>query len=282
MVNTAFVSDVDGNGLQETNTDPNIVRSAVEPQGREPPPNQTGVTQSSRVVSIRRSLTAEGISEEASVLILSSWRHRTENAYSSSWRRWEQWCSINGFQPVHSPLNAILEFLTAEFHQGKQYRTINSYRSAISMTHEKIDGVLVGKHPLVSRLLKGVYNQRPPQPRYSTTWDVGVVLDHMRSWGRTADLSDKKLTLKVAMLLALANASRCSELHALDTQHMSWSEEGVTFTLAALTKTSRPGKEKTLFYPKLEANKFAQLPPLNSMLKERIESEMSVPSFSHT
>ena len=93
-------------------------------------------------------------------------------------------------------------------------------------------------------------------------------MDHMRSWGHTADLSDKKLTLKVAMLLALANASRCSELYALDTQHMSWSEEGVTFTLAALTKTSRPGKEKTLFYPKLEADK--QVCPVTT-LKQYIE-----------
>ena len=87
--------------------------------------------------------------------------------------------------------------------------------------------VVVGKHPLVSRLLKGIYNRKPPQPRYSTTWDVAAVLDHIRSWGPTESLCRKNATLKLAMLMALANASRCSELHALDVQRMRWSKEGV-------------------------------------------------------
>ena len=57
---------------------------------------------------------------------------------------------------------------------GKQYCTINTLRSAISMTHdemyEEVDGMRVGQHPLVSRFLKGVFNCRPPAPRCSTTW----------------------------------------------------------------------------------------------------------------
>ena len=36
---------------------------------------------------------------------------------------------------------------------------------------------------------------------------------------------------------------------------MAWNAEGVTFSLAAITKTSRPGKNKTLFYPQLEADR---------------------------
>ena len=122
------------------------------------------------------------------------------------------------------------------------------------MTHGPIDGVLVGKHPLVSRLLKGIFNQRPPQPRYSSTWDVGVVLDHIKSWGQTVGLPRKDLTLKLAMLLALANASRSSELHALDIRQVSWNPDGAAFTLSALTKTSKPGKKKSLFYPRLEVD----------------------------
>jgi len=133
------------------------------------------------------------------------------------------------------------------------------------MTHGPIDGVVVGKHPLVCRLLKGIYNQRPPQPRYSCTWDVGLVLDHIRSWGPTVTLTQKKISLKLAMLLALANASRCSELHSLDTQYMSWNKSGVTFSLAALTKTSKPGKDKALFFPRLEADK--EMCPVASLIQ---------------
>ena len=57
-----------------------------------------------------------------------------------------------------------------------QYQSINTIRSAVSMTHEQVEGVPVGKHPLVSQLLKGIYNSRPLQPRYSTTWEVDIVV----------------------------------------------------------------------------------------------------------
>ena len=64
---------------------------------------------------------------------------------------------------------------------GKQYRTINTLRSAISMSHNEIDGTRVGQHPLVSRFLKGVFNNRPPAPKYSSTWDVDVVLNYIKN-----------------------------------------------------------------------------------------------------
>ena len=48
-------------------------------------------------------------------LILASWRSSTEGAYSSCWNRWERWCAKRGFEAIHSPLNAILEFLTFEY-----------------------------------------------------------------------------------------------------------------------------------------------------------------------
>jgi len=61
-------------------------------------------------------------------------------------------------------LNAVLEFLLEQFDVDKQYRTINTIRSAISMTHEHIDGVAVGQHPLVTRFFRGMFNSRPPAP----------------------------------------------------------------------------------------------------------------------
>ena len=203
-----------------------------------------------RVDSVRSSLQSRGVSQEAADLILASWRKSTEAAYSCSWRRWQRWCGQHDHNSLCAPLSAILSFLAEEFANGKQYRTVNSYRSAISMTHNPIDGVVIGKHPLVSRLLKGVYNLRPPKPRYSFTWDVKIVLDYLRSWGPTASLSLKKLTQKLVMLLALANASRSSELHALSTSSMIWGSQGVTFTLLKPTKSSRPGKDPmTISYP---------------------------------
>ena len=41
----------------------------------------------------------------------------------------------------------------------------------------------IGSHPLVSQLLKGMFNLRPPQPRYSHTWNVSHVLSYTKSIG---------------------------------------------------------------------------------------------------
>ena len=73
-----------------------------------------------------------------------------------------------------------------------------------------MDGVPVGQHPLVSRLVKGVFNARPPIPRYSSTWDVQIVLNYLESLGNNDTLSLKQLTLKTAFLMAITRPSRDS------------------------------------------------------------------------
>ena len=53
------------------------------------------------------------------------------------------------------------------------------------------------------------------------------------------------LSKKLVTLLALANASRASDLHALDLQYHQFSQEGVLFHIPTLTKTRRSGLPKT-------------------------------------
>ena len=140
MANTTVVSGVVFNGHQETDPDTGMSGPAHKSPRGQSSLDRSGVIESSRMASIRKSLSAEGISEAASRLILASWRENTERSYSSCWKRWEKWSAKHGHEVICAPLSAILEFLTSEFLQGKEYRTINSYRSAISMTHSPIDG----------------------------------------------------------------------------------------------------------------------------------------------
>ena len=83
------------------------------------------------------------------------------------------------------------------------------------MIHNQVEGIPIGQHPMVTRLLKGVHNSRPPQPRYTQTWDVDVVIKYICSMGDNKELSLKTLSLKLAILMALVDASRTSELAAL-------------------------------------------------------------------
>ena len=79
------------------------------------------------------------------------------------------------------------------------------------MTHVHIEGVPMGQHPLVSRMLKGMYNSRPPQLRYTSTWDVDIMICYLSSLGDNTALSLKQLGHKLAILMALVTLSREEE-----------------------------------------------------------------------
>ena len=62
--------------------------------------------------------------------------------------------------------------------------------------------------PLVVQLLKGAYNLRPPLPRYSSTWDVSLVVSFIDGLGVNESLSLKDLSQKLGFLLALTAMER--------------------------------------------------------------------------
>ena len=98
------------------------------------------------------------------------------------------------------------------------------YRSAISMSHDKVDGTPVGQHSALCRLLQGMYNACPPRPKYTTIWNVDQVIVQIRSRSPSKDLDLKELSSKLVTLLALANADRASDIHLLD--HISGPDSG--------------------------------------------------------
>ena len=99
---------------------------------------------------------------------------------NSSWRKWKEWCEP---RHIHPFLSGVLDFLADQFEASRQCRSFNCYRSAVSSCLLPIDGFSVGQHPLVSRLLKSAFNLRPPQPKYSHTWEVHKMLDFLKSLG---------------------------------------------------------------------------------------------------
>ena len=51
--------------------------------------------------------------------------------------------------------------------------------------------------------------------------------------------------------MALANADRCSDLAALDRDHLRWTPSGAQFTVVQLTKTHTPGPPRRVDYSSL-------------------------------
>lgn len=59
----------------------------------------------------------------------------------------------------------IVNFLSDTFHRGVGYESVNTARGALSSLGIVLDGCRAGNHPLVNRLLRGIFNLRPSTPR---------------------------------------------------------------------------------------------------------------------
>ena len=210
--------------------------------------NATRSPNTDRLFHLRESFTSQGFSPEASDLMLASWRPKTNTNYGSCFARWADWCKQRDRDPLKGPISDIVNFLAELFSKGYQYQSLNAYRSAIASAHERIDGMSIGQHPAITRVLKGAYQSRPPLPRYSSFWDVGVVIEYLKTLGPNESLSLRMLTLKTTMLMALTRPSRAADLCSLDIQARSYVTNGVIFRATHLSKQSRASKPLADFF----------------------------------
>ena len=120
------------------------------PGGPTTPTSEPKQIKTSRLEDIRRQHSAAGVSAQTSELLLAGWSRGTNTAYESGWKRWSGWCEERKVNPLSAGIQQFLNFLTSLFQEGLQYRTINSIRSAVSSTHNPLEGNPIGQHPLVS------------------------------------------------------------------------------------------------------------------------------------
>ncbi len=238
---STMVCSVTDNGHRAANIDSSESRHVTIADGSESPATGDGQSTTRSMADLRRRCETAGVSEQALALISHSWRGGTRAVYDSAWKAWCSWCSERENDPLHAPVAAVLDYLTELLHRGLAYRTIGVHRSAISAFHVEVEGKPVGQHPLVEKLLTGVFNANPPKPRYSSTWDVNLVLNFISSLGQNSALSDQMLSRKLAMLIALVTGSRASESHALNLEWLEDKDNVFTFTIPTLTKTRKRG-----------------------------------------
>ena len=173
---------------------------------------------------------------------MASWRKSTGKQHATYLSRWVTYCKNKQLDVTHATINDGLDFLTLLYKHGVGYSAINTARSALSLAITPADKMTFGEHPLVTRFLKGTFELRPSLPRYSTIWDVGIVLTYLRSFLALNDLTLKQLRLNLTMLLALVPTQRTQTLSKLDTSCMQETTTGITFTIRDTLKTTQPGK----------------------------------------
>lgn len=180
-------------------------------------------------------------------IMLASLSKSTIKQYESSLLKWSVICTSNNVDRLGPDEKQVIAFLTKEFERGAAYGTLNSHRSAISL----VTSNKMGKSVLIKRFLKGCFKSRPTNPKYSTTWDVNVVLDYLENLGNTLELSTENLTYKTLTLLALCTAQRSQTLSKIKIENIIEDSARIEIRITDIIKTSRPGfNQPSLIIPK--------------------------------
>ena len=242
LASTTLVANDNGVGIPAASY-PETGGESFVGSGREP-----SSIASSRVVAdgrlglIRQRFEKRGLSGKVVHLLLAGNRETTSTAYQSCWNGWVGWFTEQNHDPVSPALGIILDFLSDLHIKGLPYKSINVYRSMLSGTLEQMEGYDIGKHPLIIKLMQGIFNSSPPKPKYTGFWDVDVVLRHLQAQGPDIDLSLTSLSHKLVVLLALTSLFRVSEIAAIDSESMVFSGPVVKFALLKLRKNQRKSK----------------------------------------
>ncbi len=159
----------------------------------------------------------DGLPAEVQETIASARAPATRKLYSSKWGVFESWCLTRAIDPVNCPVGPVLEFLQERLTAGAAATTLRVYVAAIAARRE-LDEIPLGRHRMVSAF----------EPLESA--------------------SDRILTLKVVLLLALTSLKRVGDLQAF-----SVSETCMDFApgLVKVTLRPRPG-----YIPKVLSTSF--------------------------
>jgi integrase len=174
----------------------------------------------------------KGFSSSVAVRIATSRRESTRDTYNSKLRLFFSWCEEKGLEPLSATLPEVANFLEFLFKERKlKPTTITVYRAAISSVHKGWRGFSVGESPELSRLIKNFFQERPSRKSLLPSWSLPLVLAKLTQhpFEPLEQCSPRLLTMKTALLIALASGRRVGDLHALSIEegNLRWEPYGV-------------------------------------------------------
>ncbi len=159
------------------------VRNELDASSTDQPTSATQELSFDGMQIIKYSLHERAISPEIANIIMLSWRDSTHKHYKVYINKWVQFCSEKSFDPVHPTVNTLLAFLHKLHPNNLGYSALNTARSAVSNIDEHSNNTRmytpIGKHPLVCRYLKGIFNKLKPVPKFHNIWSVDTVLEYL-------------------------------------------------------------------------------------------------------
>ena len=146
-------------------------------------------------MSVTRELyQTQGISQSATKLFLTSWRGSTKKQYDVYIKKWTKFWAERQADQFFPLVVDVPYFLTELYDKGFTYSAINTAHSALSSFVLIDDGSSIGKkNPLISTLLRGIFQSRAPKSKYTEVWDVQILLSYLKTLHPVDLLSLKNL-----------------------------------------------------------------------------------------
>ena len=127
---------------------------------------------------IRESFGNSNLPREITDVIADLWRTTTRSRYESVLRRWFVYVTSRKTDPCTPDVNTVLAFMHRMYINGCLYSGLCAARSALSGKVTIKGYPKLSEHPFISRYLKGIYNRHPRLPKYTSMWDISLVLDY--------------------------------------------------------------------------------------------------------
>ena len=156
------------------------------------------------------------MSEQVKSLVKSSWATSTQSSYNTQLRKWLIYCQNNNIAPYAASFDNGAEFLAQLYKSDARYSTVASARSMLSTILPMRQGTTFGKDELISRILKGIFRNRPSLPKRTVIYDTDKVLSYINSLPRNQELMLELLTQKLCTLLCILSGQRAQTIAALN------------------------------------------------------------------
>uniref|UniRef100_A0A914XGI4 Integrase n=1 Tax=Plectus sambesii TaxID=2011161 RepID=A0A914XGI4_9BILA len=232
-----------------------------------PPPDQQQNVVPIRMADIGRYWEGQGFTRDAAAALLSSWASGTRKQYDSALKKWHCWCMQRRVDTLLPSVKDVANFLVEQQRAGLQYNSIAVIKSAVSTVLDSLnDQTAFTGDARIAHVMKGLFRMAPPLPKHSATWDVTIVLNALKAWGHSETLTDKLLSLKLTMLLALCSPKRVSEVANLWLSCMRTFGDRVVFTLPGMTKNRGSGPPHEAIYSRFPITLLCPVHTLNAYI----------------
>ncbi len=124
-------------------------------------PPQPPQTMPRSLETLARSLCRWGVLREAAATICAAHRPSPHHLYHAKWGSFSLWCAGRGKDSLHPSIGTLFSYLQHLRHRGLKHNTILSHVSALTSCTNKVDGVPMGKYPLVARWILGDRSLHP-------------------------------------------------------------------------------------------------------------------------